>query len=92
MDSKEELKLTLKMPPRGKGLMFKCSADTSNGGFYANCSKYGVELCLFFVAFRLFFMSEEYYDALRSITTFKKICDSHDLSIVGLNNKTGENS
>lgn len=78
---KEELNLKYSIPPKGKGLVFKISIDNKYGGFYCNWSKYRFELCLGFAAFRVFFMSEERYDALQCVVTHAKICTSHDMKI-----------
>lgn len=64
MDNYEEKKITINIPKKQKGLVFKIAVDGHNAGLYLSISKYRIELCLFYIAFRLYFMSEEKYNAI----------------------------
>lgn len=74
-------KLTLSSPPKGRGLVIKLSVDADYGGFYCSYSKVRFELCMGFIALRLFFMSEARLSYLESIVTIQDICKSHDISV-----------
>jgi len=65
----EKEKITLKIPKKQKGLVFKIAVDGNNAGFFFNISKRRVELCLFYIAFRLYFMSEEKYNNILAAST-----------------------
>jgi len=75
---KENLQLTL--PKRGKGIIFSFVIDTTNGGAYVNFSKHMWSFCFFYIAFRIYFMSEERYNAINAMATLNQMCTSHDLT------------
>lgn len=80
-------KIVFKKIPQSRGLTFKISIDTDNGGLYYSLSKHRFELCLWFVAFRVFFMGEAKYDYLQSFVTMNKNCLTHDIFPSGLEEK-----
>lgn len=82
--------MKFKPMPKGKGLVFKITMDLDYGGFYYSLSKYRFELCLGFVAFRVFFMSEAKYDYLSGFVTMNKNCITHDLWPRGREEKEDE--
>jgi len=76
-----EVTLELNNVPRGKGIIFKVVLDTSSGGLYFNHSKYSVCLCLWFIAFRIYFMSEAHHNYLQGLATLQECCSSHDIKL-----------
>lgn len=79
--NEDEFKFKVSVPPRGKGLITKISIDTNSGGIYFSRSRFRVEICLWFIAIRFFFMSEEHYDALQAVVTMQKIVSTHKFII-----------
>jgi len=75
---KEKLQLTL--PEKGKGIIFSFVIDNRNGGAYISFSKHIWSFCFFYIAFRIYFMSEERYNAINAVATLKHMCSSHDLT------------
>lgn len=73
--------LTLSKCPQGKGLVLKFIVDFNYGGFYFNLSRHRLELCIGFIALRMYFMSEARLSYLETIVNLPNICESHEITI-----------
>ena len=64
-------RLSLSLPPEGKGLVIKLAIDGDYCGFSISCAKIGFSIGLGFIALRVYFVSEARLNYFESIVTIK---------------------
>jgi len=84
--------LKLKPIPKSKGLVFKVAVDSDYAGFYFNYGKNLVEICLGFIAFRLYFMSESKLTYVSTLVSIEDVIEGWDFKITKADNNQSEQS
>lgn len=84
--------LKLKPIPKSKGLVFKIAMDSDYAGFYFNYSKNLVGVCLGFIAFRLYFMSEAKLTYALTLANLEEVIEGYDFKITKAENNQSEQS